>query len=58
MFGSVVFFLYGHFSQNPAYMDQATQWGLIGAAVTVVFGLIRRLRTPSHSQEEKKAGGP
>jgi len=52
MFGSVLVFGYGHFTQNAEWMSRASHWGLAGAVMTIVFGIIRRAR--SHASAKGK----
>jgi hypothetical protein len=51
---SVVLFAYGNLTEQVKYMDSAAHLGLVGAALTVIFGFIRRLRSKSHANEDAK----
>lgn len=54
MAGSLIVFLIGHFKQNPSYMSYASVCGIVGAAVTIVFGIIRRMRKTTNKEQNHK----
>ncbi len=55
----VIAFGVGHFKQNAEYMSHASNWGIVGAIVTVVVGFVRRMRksTGTHQNPKDIQGG-